>query len=133
MTAGGDLIVSGSGVRGGGGESLTPAAALAFASALGADTGGRARAPGRRGRARGGRVLELVDAAAIRAAGLTAFHDANNGAGGPLGRSLLQALHVETAYYGCDAAGLFLHEPEPTAANLRDVAPLVRRHGAAVG
>jgi phosphomannomutase len=79
------------------------------------------------------RVLELVDVTRIRAAGLRAFLDANGGAGGPLGRGLLKAFQVETACHGCDADGFFLHEPEPTADNLREVCPLVRHRGAAVG
>jgi phosphomannomutase len=79
------------------------------------------------------RVLELVDAGRIRAAGLRAFVDANGGAGGPLSRSLLQALQVSAVCHGCGADGFFLHEPEPTAENLRAVAPLVRDHGADIG
>jgi phosphomannomutase len=79
------------------------------------------------------RVLELVEVTRIRAAGLRAFLDANGGAGGPLGRRLLKALQVETACHGCDADGFFLHEPEPTADNLREVCPMARHHGAAVG
>jgi phosphomannomutase len=76
------------------------------------------------------RILELVDGPRIRAAGLRAFLDANGGAGGPLGRRLLEALRIETFCRGCDADGLFLHEPEPTAENLRDVCPLVVEHSA---
>jgi phosphomannomutase len=79
------------------------------------------------------RVLELVDGPRIRAAGLKAFLDANGGAGGPLGQRLLEALGVETICRGGDADGVFLHEPEPTADNLRDIAPLVTQHGAAIG
>ncbi len=79
------------------------------------------------------RVLALIDVPRIRAAGLRAFLDANGGAGGSLGKRLLQALQVETSCHGCDADGRFLHEPEPTAENLRDLCPLVRRQGADVG
>jgi phosphomannomutase len=79
------------------------------------------------------RVLQLVDVPAIRAAGLRAFLDANGGAGGPLGRGLLQALQVQTVCHGCDADGFFLHEPEPTAENLRELCPMVRRQGADIG
>jgi phosphomannomutase len=79
------------------------------------------------------RVLQLVDVVQIRAAGLRAFLDANGGSGGPLGRKLLKALQVTTDCHGCDAEGFFLHEPEPTAENLREVAPMVRRLGADVG
>jgi phosphomannomutase len=79
------------------------------------------------------RVVELVDTGRIRSAGLRAFVDANGGAGGPLARGLLQALGVATVCHGCDADGIFLHEPEPTAENLRAVAPLVLDHGADIG
>jgi phosphomannomutase len=79
------------------------------------------------------RVLQLVDVTAIRAARLRAFLDANGGAGGPLGRALLKSLQVETVCQGCDADGFFLHEPEPTEANLREIGPLVRQNGAHIG
>jgi phosphomannomutase len=79
------------------------------------------------------RVLQLVDVTRIRAAALRAFLDGNGGAGGPLGRSLLKAFQVETACYGCDADGFFLHEPEPTEANLHQVCPMVRQHKADIG
>jgi phosphomannomutase len=69
----------------------------------------------------------------IRAAGLRAFLDANGGAGGPLGRRLLEALRVETTCRGGNADGVFLHEPEPTAENLRDIAPLVAAERADIG
>jgi phosphomannomutase len=79
------------------------------------------------------RVLQLVDVPRIRAAHLRAFLDANGGAGGPLGRQLLAALGVQTTCHGCDADGFFLHEPEPTAENLRELCPLVRQSGADIG
>ena len=79
------------------------------------------------------RILDLIDVPRIRAAGLRAFLDANGGAGGPLGRRLLQALQIETTCRGCEADGLFLHEPEPTAENLRDICPLVVAHHADIG
>jgi phosphomannomutase len=79
------------------------------------------------------RVLQLIDVPRIRAAGLRAFLDANGGAGGPLGRRLLQALQVETSWHGGDADGRFLHEPEPTADNLREICPLVVEARADIG
>jgi phosphomannomutase len=79
------------------------------------------------------RVLQLIDVPRVRAAGLRAFLDANGGAGGPLGRRLLEALHVETSCHGCGADGLFGHEPEPTAENLRELCPHVRQSGADIG
>ncbi len=79
------------------------------------------------------RVLQLVDASAIRAAEFTVFLDANGGAGGPLGRALLKSLGAEVFAHGPNADGRFLHEPEPTEANLREIGPLVRHYGADVG
>ncbi|HEV3259011.1 MAG TPA: phosphoglucosamine mutase [Gemmataceae bacterium] len=79
------------------------------------------------------RVLELVDVARIRARQPQVFLDANGGAGGPLGRHLLDALGALPACLACDADGLFRHAPEPVAGNLRDVCPQVARHGAALG
>ncbi len=79
------------------------------------------------------RVLGLIDVPRIRAAGLSAFLDANGGAGGPLGKLLLQALQVRVSLHGCDADGFFLHEPEPTAENLRELCPMVRHQGADIG
>ena len=79
------------------------------------------------------RILELVDVPRIRAAGLRAFLDANGGAGGPLGRRLLEAFQCRPVCLGADADGCFRHEPEPVAANLTAVAPLVAEHGADIG
>jgi phosphomannomutase len=79
------------------------------------------------------RVLQLVDVVRIRAAGLKVFLDANGGAGGPLGRRLLEALQCRPICKACHADGLFEHEPEPTEANLRDVCSLVPQNGADVG
>jgi phosphomannomutase len=79
------------------------------------------------------RVLELVDVVRIRARGLRVFLDANGGAGGPLGRRLLEAFQTRPTCYACDADGIFLHEPEPIAANLRDICPLIPQNGADIG
>jgi phosphomannomutase len=79
------------------------------------------------------RALELVDVVRIRSRQLRAFLDANGGAGGPLGRRLLEALQCQPICHGCDADGHFEHEPEPVAANLGSIAPLVAQHGASIG
>lgn len=79
------------------------------------------------------RVLELVDGPPIHAAHFRVFLDANGGAGGPLGRRLLESLGCLGVCHACDADGAFLHEPEPTAENLRDICPLVKQNGAHVG
>jgi phosphomannomutase len=79
------------------------------------------------------RIMELVDVVRIRAAGLKVFLDANGGAGGPLARKLLDALQCHAICHGCHANGVFAHEPEPTAANLQTIGPMVVKSGAAVG
>jgi phosphomannomutase len=79
------------------------------------------------------RVLELVDLAAIRARKPKAFLDANGGAGGPLGRRLLESLDCRPVCLGCDADGRFAHEPEPIEANLREVCPQVASRDCDVG
>jgi phosphomannomutase len=79
------------------------------------------------------RVLELVDVSKIRARGLRTFLDANGGAGGPLGRSLLEAFQSHPVCLGCQADGHFAHEPEPTEANVKNVCPQVAGSGADIG
>src|SRR5438094_208195 len=122
------LIVSVSGIRGIVGKGLTAEAALAFAAALGTVTECRHAEDWHRER-----VLQLVDVVRIRSRGLRVFLDANGGAGGPLGRKLLEAFQCRPVCQACDADGIFLHEPEPVAANLRDVCPLVPENNADVG
>jgi phosphomannomutase len=79
------------------------------------------------------KILQLVDVTRIRSAKLWAFVDANGGAGGPLARKLLHAFQVQTFAQGDHADGYFLHEPEPTAENLRAIGPAVTHHGAHIG
>ncbi len=79
------------------------------------------------------RVIEQIDVAGIRNSGLRAFLDANGGSGGPMGRNLLRSLQVQTTYFGCEAEGIFLHEPEPTADNLKNVCSLVRQSDVDIG
>jgi phosphomannomutase len=79
------------------------------------------------------RVLQLVDVSRIRNRSFRVFLDANGGAGGPLGRNLLESFGCQVTPQGCEADGLFLHEPEPTAANLVHVCPLVPQHAAEIG
>jgi phosphomannomutase len=78
-------------------------------------------------------VLQLIDAPRVRGARFKAFIDGNGGAGGPLARRLLGSLAVEIVGQGLEPDGFFRHEPEPSAENLHEVAPLVRQHEADVG
>jgi phosphomannomutase len=80
-----------------------------------------------------GRVLELVHVPGIRTRRPRIFLDANGGAGGPLGRRLLDALGCQAVCHACSADGLFQHEPEPVLANLQEICPLVKEHGADIG
>jgi phosphomannomutase len=45
----------------------------------------------------------------------------------------LEALGCEVIGVGCDANGVFQHEPEPIAAHLREVAPLIASRRAQIG
>jgi phosphomannomutase len=78
-------------------------------------------------------VLELVDVPRIGSAGLRTFVDANGGAGGPLSRSLLEALQCPPVVQGGNADGCFEHTPEPLAENLTTVLPRIPEARAAVG
>ncbi|MCG8653223.1 MAG: phosphoglucosamine mutase [Pirellulales bacterium] len=79
------------------------------------------------------KVLATVDALAIRAAGHRVLLDSNHGAGGILGRRLLEALGCDLVAVGAQPDGQFEHVPEPTAENLSEVAKMVRENGCAIG
>jgi phosphomannomutase len=79
------------------------------------------------------RVLELVDVVTIRSRSLKVLLDANGGAGGPLGRKLLNAFQSRPVVLGGNANGDFEHEPEPTAENLLTLCPRVPAEGADIG
>jgi phosphomannomutase len=74
-------------------------------------------------------VLATVDVAAIRKAGLSAVLDSNHGAGGLLGRHLMEALGVQTVFVGEEPNGAFAHTPEPTRENLEPVSLIAKSHG----
>jgi phosphomannomutase len=59
--------------------------------------------------------------------------DSNHGAGGQLGRPLLQRLGCSVTTLGAPATGRFVHPPEPTAENLVDVCQHVVAMGADIG
>jgi phosphomannomutase len=78
-------------------------------------------------------ATDAVSAASIHSAGFRVLLDANGGAGGPLGTTLLRQLGCEVVEVGCDADGHFAHEAEPIPAHLTEVGPQVARSGAAAG
>lgn len=79
------------------------------------------------------RVVALVDAARIAGSRLHVLLDANHGAGGALGRRLLEALGCQVSLLGEMPDGQFEHPPEPIEENLRDVCAQVVALGADVG
>jgi phosphomannomutase len=79
------------------------------------------------------RVLEIVDAEAIRRRGFVVVLDACHGSGGRLARSLLWSLGCKAIVLGGDADGRYDHLPEPTEKNLREFSAIVPAVGADVG
>jgi phosphomannomutase len=78
-------------------------------------------------------VMALIDVASIRARAPRALLDANGGAGGPLGRDLLEAFACRSVCLGCEANGVFAHKPEPVESNLGEIGPRVLQSGADIG
>ena len=79
------------------------------------------------------RIRRCVDVAAIRKRRFKVLLDANHGAGGIMGRRLLDELACQTTLVGDAPDGLFDHPPEPTAENLAGILKQVRQCGAEVG
>ncbi|HZZ82742.1 MAG TPA: phosphoglucosamine mutase, partial [Gemmataceae bacterium] len=71
------------------------------------------------------RVLQLVDVTRIRSRNFRILLDANAGAGGPLGKALLDSLQARPVVLGGHPDGDFAHPPEPLAENLTTVLPSV--------
>jgi phosphomannomutase len=68
------------------------------------------------------RVFETVDVAAIRAREFRVVLDCGHGAGSALGYVLLDGLGAKSTILGGEPDGWYEHPPEPTEANLRDLA-----------
>jgi phosphomannomutase len=79
------------------------------------------------------RVLQLVDVTRIRSRVFRVLLDANGGAGGPLGKALLDSLQVEHVLHGGHPDGDFTHPPEPLAENLAAILPLAPQYQANAG
>ncbi len=78
-------------------------------------------------------VLAVVDVAAIKRCRFKVVLDACHGAGGRLGKTLLDALGCGTVVQGGEPDGRYNRLPEPTATNLSEFAKAVKGLGAAVG
>jgi phosphomannomutase len=79
------------------------------------------------------RVLDYVDALGISAKRLKVVLDSVNGAGCVPTATLLSKLGCQVIHLNNTPDGQFPHEPEPTAANLTQLAAEVKRQRAAVG
>jgi phosphomannomutase len=78
-------------------------------------------------------VLATVNAARIRSRHFRVLLDANHGAGGLLGRRLLEELGCAVTILGEEPDGAFDHTPEPTAENLAGVCSAVTAAFADIG
>jgi len=78
-------------------------------------------------------VLAIVDYARIRRRAFKVLLDSNHGAGGLLGRRLLEELGCKVTVLGESQDGQFEHPAEPTAGNLAGVLPAVIGARADVG
>ncbi len=78
-------------------------------------------------------VLSVVDGAQVQRQQFRVVLDANHGAGGAMGRRLLEALGCRITVLGEAADGQFEHPPEPTEENLASVCAAVPAAGADVG
>jgi phosphomannomutase len=79
------------------------------------------------------RVLERVDVLGISSRRFKVVLDSVNGAGGVVTSTLLSKLGCTLVHLNATPDGRFPHEPEPTEANLTQLAEEVRRQRADVG
>ena len=79
------------------------------------------------------RVLELIDAGAVRDRRFRVVLDCTHGAGALLGPRLLETLGCEVHLLGGTPDGRFEHPPEPIEQNLTGLCHEVRRLGADLG
>ena len=77
--------------------------------------------------------LDLVDTAAVRAAGFRIAVDAVNSSGGLAVPMLLRALGCEVVEVHCEPTGEFAHNPEPLPAHLGDLMAAVVQEGCDLG
>lgn len=69
-------------------------------------------------------VLATVDVGLIRSKQFRVLLDSNHGAGGLLGKRLLEALGCKVNVLGAEPNGQFWHKPEPLAENLTEVSQI---------
>ena len=79
------------------------------------------------------RVLQIVDAEAIRARRFKVALDGCCGAGNVISPLLLQELGCDVTHINTDLSGIFPHNPEPLNENMAQLAQAVRDSGADIG
>jgi phosphomannomutase len=79
------------------------------------------------------KVLSIVDKEVISANKFKVVLDSVNGAGGRVTKKLLTEFGCEVSAINDEPTGLFAHEPEPTAENLRGLCEIVKTEGAEIG
>ena len=79
------------------------------------------------------KVLTIVDKGVIASKGFKVVLDSANGAGGPAGMMLLEALGCEVIPMNIEPTGIFAHAPEPTQENLVTLCEKVKNTGSVVG
>ncbi len=78
-------------------------------------------------------IAGIVDVKKIRQRGFRVILDSNHGAGGVMGRVMLEDFGCQTTVLAEKPTGLFLHPPEPTADNLQSVLARVQEANADIG
>ncbi|MEZ6088532.1 MAG: phosphoglucosamine mutase [Pirellulaceae bacterium] len=78
-------------------------------------------------------ILKTVDVDRIGQRGFRVLLDSNHGAGGLLGKRLLQSLGCEVILKGETPDGKFSHPPEPIAENLQTIGQIVRSEQVDIG
>jgi phosphomannomutase len=79
------------------------------------------------------KVVSIVDKEAIAAKGFKVVLDSVNGAGGRIGKRLLEEFGCEVAAINDEPTGLFAHTPEPTKENLVGLCEAVGKYSADIG
>jgi phosphomannomutase len=79
------------------------------------------------------KVLAIVNKEAIAQKKFKVVLDSVNGAGGRVTKKLLDEFGCEVSAINDEPTGLFAHEPEPTAENLRGLCEIVKTEGAEIG
>lgn len=79
------------------------------------------------------KVLATIDVDLVRKKAFHVLIDSNHGAGGILGKRLLDSLGCVVEAVGDEPTGLFAHVPEPTADNLTEIASRVAGSECAIG